>query len=388
VSSYKLISRQNKKTQKLINSISCVKYKVLDTEIDALLVEAQLIKNYQPQFNLRLKDDKSPAYIFITKDIFPKIKITRLNQIPNGIPQKNIFGPFKSSYIAYKIVRYTRSIVPFCSASDKSIKNHQACFYYHLDLCPGICLGKISKSTYLNHIHKISLFLKGQKKQVITKLTAEIKTLIKEKNFEQAQINKLQIQLLSQKASDSNLENDLPILSDDKSFEALKTIRLLLKKFYSLPPTYKLNRIEGYDISNTQGTNATGSMVVFINAKKDTSLYRRFKINSKFTPDDPHMIGEVLKRRSHHLEWGIPNLIIIDGGKTQLSSAIKNINWNIPIISIVKNPDRIMIKLNKKYYTIPLGNDLGSKLLTYVRDESHRFAKNYHLHLRTKSLTK
>ena len=98
------------------------------------------------------------------------------------------------------------------------------------------------------------------------------------------------------------------------------------------------------------------------------------------------MIGEAIGRRCNHVEWGIPNLILIDGGKTQLTKAQENLAWNIPIISLVKNPDRIMIKKEKKYYTIPLGSDLGSNLLRQIRDESHRFAKRYHKNLRNKSL--
>jgi excinuclease ABC subunit C len=203
-----------------------------------------------------------------------------------------------------------------------------------------------------------------------------------ELRFEEANICKAQIEILKYK-SGKRYDHDLPVLSQDRGAEMTKLLRRILKKFYALPGNYPINRIEGYDISNIQGKWATGSMVVFTKGLTDTKEYRKFKIKTKDTPDDPFMMSEMLRRRIAHDEWQTPNVILIDGGKTQLSAAQRIIPWNIPVVSLVKNPDRLLIKKNSKYYAVPLGKDLASNLLRSIRDESHRFAKRYHKQLTT-----
>lgn len=380
VSSYKQINRLYGKTKKLVSIATKLKCKTVDSEIDALVLEAELIKLHQPQFNILLKDDKSPVYLYLTEDEYPTLKIIRLKNIPTFAKKSRIFGPYSSGYEVKRLVSYIRNTIPFCVANKNDIEHKRPCFYAHIQQCPGVCMAKISKNEYLEQIDLLEKFLKGKKSIVIRNLKNKIKKLIAELRFEEANVCKIQIEILTLKSA-RRFDHDLPILSRDRGEEMTKFLRKILRKFFSLPGTYPLDRIEGYDISNIQGKWATGSMVVFSKGQPDKNQYRKFKIKTKNTPDDPFMMAEMLSRRVKHTEWPTPNVILIDGGKTQLNAAQKLISWNIPIISLVKNPERLLIKKAEKYYAIPLGDDLGSNLLRSIRDESHRFAKRYHKRL-------
>lgn len=382
ITSYKQINQLIGKTKKLVLTAQKLKFKTVDSEIDALILEAELIKLHQPQFNILLKDDKSPLYLYVTPDFYPTLKTVRLKSISNNVKKSRLFGPYSSASDLKKLVSYIRRTIPFCTASHADIKKQKACFYVHLNLCPGVCTGKITRSEYLEQIETIITFLKGKKTEVIASLKKKITQYSKELRFEEANVLKGQIEILKYK-SGKRFDHNLPILSQDRGAEMGKLFRRLLKKFYSLPGNYPMNRIEGYDISNIQGKWATGSMVVFTKGMPDKREYRKFKIKTKDTPDDPFMMSEMISRRITHAEWKTPNVILIDGGKTQLSAAQKVIPWNIPVVSLVKNPDRLLIKKLNKYYAIPLGKDLASNLLRSIRDESHRFAKRYHKHLTT-----
>jgi excinuclease ABC subunit C len=181
--------------------------------------------------------------------------------------------------------------------------------------------------------------------------------------------------------------------------EALISLRAILRTYISLPATFHIHRIEGYDISNIQGTNASCSMVVAIDGKMDSSEYKHFGIKTLKTPNDYGMLQEALLRRQNHPEWGIPDVILIDGGKGQLRSVLSVWKWPSIVVSIAKKPDRLLIPMitqekihNKKttkqlYKEIPLSSDLpATRLLQAIRDESHRFAKRLHTIKRTNSL--
>jgi len=187
-------------------------------------------------------------------------------------------------------------------------------------------------------------------------------------------------------------ELKLPQLQTDINQEKVNRLRQLLRQFLSLPENYLLSRIEGYDVSNISGTFATGSMVVFTNAQPIPSSYRMFKIKKISRPNDTAMLKQTLTRRLKNKDWPLPNLIIVDGGKSQLNAAHSAIKGTIPTMSLAKNPDRLIIKsLNhhssKKYYLVKLPpTNPATQLLQHIRDESHRFAKNYHKKLKLKSL--
>lgn len=382
--SYALINQSSPKTAAMLQTSKKTKFKVTDSEFEALLLEAELIKTYQPRFNILLKDDRSKLYLTFTKEAFPRILLTRKN---------GDFGPYSSSRQLTQILKILRQIFPYCDHPAGSEPAGKACFYYHLRLCPGACIGKISPAAYQQNINNLKLILKNKKTTLIRQLKLQLKLAVSQKEFELAAVFRDQISHLQTLAQIKfKSPSILPALTEDKLQEQILHLRRLLKKFLSLPSGYPLTRIEAYDISNLQGSNPTGSMVVFINAKPQPDRYRHFKIKSLTTPNDLKMLKEVLTRRLKHREWGIPNLILIDGGTNQVKAALSVVPWDIPIIGLAKHPDRLIClqhlqgtSLQVIKYPLP-DHDPGTFLLQHLRDESHRFAKRLHSHLRNFSI--
>ncbi len=411
IKSYQFITPDSPKTLALLSKAKKIKYKTTDSELEAMLVEAELIRLYQPLYNLRLTDDKSPLYIYLTSAPFPHVKIGRSEDIEkHKIKKYNQFGPYPSGLKSKQVLKFMRSLFPFCNATKARIKNKQACFYSHLNLCPGACTGTISKSDYQKNITNLKLFLRGKKKSVLNSLQASLKSVSSKKQFEKAIIIRDQISMINALSnSPQKPELNLPNLEQDEVGNKLKSLLKILRLHLSLPKNYPLNRIEAYDVSNLEGKQGTASMVVFNNARPQTSEYRMFKIKTLNTPNDPAMLRETLSRRVKHSDWPTPNLMIIDGGITQLKAALSVVPWNIPVVSIAKNPDRLIIPplitlptrsvlvghqkkptrsvLVGKFIKIKLNQKQpATKLLQHLRDESHRFARNYHLKLRNRSI--
>lgn len=384
--SYRKLTDDSVKTKQMLSKAKKIKYKTTDSELEALILEAKLIKLYQPFYNLRLTDDKSPLYIYLTSTPFPHVKTGRKEHLQKyKIAKNNCFGPYPSGFQSKQVLKFLRSVFPFCNATENQINQRQACFYSHLGLCPGACKGEITVKNYLKNIKNLKLFLRGQKKSVIRFLKIELKNATQLKDFEQAIILRdriLALEALS--GSTSKPELNLPNLEHDELQNKISQLQKILRLHASLPKNYPLKRIEAYDVSNLEGQQATASMVVFIDGQPSPSDYRKFQIKTLKTPNDPAMLKEALSRRLNHPEWGIPNLIVIDGGLTQLKSALATVTWHIPIVSIAKNPDRLLISPTLKLLLKP--HHPATKLLLHLRDESHRFARNYHLKLRSKHL--
>jgi excinuclease ABC subunit C len=370
--SYTLINQSSPKTQLMLRERKAVKFKITGSEFEALLLEAELIKTYQPKFNILLKDDKSRLYLTFTKELYPKILFTR---------RRGDFGPYPSALKTRYVLKTLRKIFPFC---DKPCSS-KPCFYFHLQLCPGACCGKISALDYQRQLKHLQLFLQGKKSKLIRSLKTNLRRAIATGSFEQAAVWRDQIRSLSEFTAQKSLpETELPVLSQDKINERVIALRRILRQYFSLPAEYPLTRIEAYDISNLQGTSATGAMAVFINGEKSPGDYRHFKIKSCLSPDDPKMLAEVISRRVNHSEWGIPNLILIDGGKIQVKACRQVILWDIPVIGLIKNPDRLVLQGS----TLKLNfNQPGFKLLQALRDEAHRFSRRLHFALRSRSMS-
>ena len=361
LNSYRQLARLDPKTKLMLDTADQVKFKALDSEIEAILTEASLIKLYQPRFNLILKDDKSPVYLLITKEVYPCVLTTR---------QKGTFGPFTSARTLRLILERLRHIFPYCDRPGSG----RACFYYHLGLCPGACIGTISPEHYRKNIASIKLFFQNKKKRLVASLKKEMLELAKNQTYEQAKIVKNQLEALSNFWQAQLMSLELPRLSTSH-------VELELRRLFKFP----VSRIETYDISNLSGTNPTGAMVVAINGRIDKTEYRLFNIRSLNTPNDPAMMAEMIARRLKHPEWGSPDLIIVDGGKSQINAVKKAVNipprGGILVIGLAKNPDRL-VGINK-----PLDlNTAAGRLLVQLRDEAHRFGRRQHLRLRAKTL--
>lgn len=391
ISSYTRITSSSPKTFKLINSSSSLKFQTLNSELEAIIFEASLIKSHQPPYNINLKDDKTPLYLVITSDAFPLIKTARKKQLStefHQIPRKNIFGPFSSSKQAKSVLITVRTIFKFCDSPNNSAG--KPCFYTHLHLCSGACTGTMSSSDYSKLIHQVKIFLRGKKQILFRTLKNDMHYFSKQHQFEQAALARDRWVDLEKFYSISKFSPDLlklPILSEDIVQERLIQTASYLHQKGIIPEKFPLNRIEAYDISNTNGLHSTASMVCFINGQSSPSNYRRFKIRYTSQGGDPAMIAEVISRRLNHPEWPYPQLIIIDGGKAQLKKAHQLTSPKIPTVSIVKNPDRLLIYQNQEYkYFRLIPGTLISQLIQQLRDESHRFARSYHFKLRQSSL--
>ena len=313
-----------------------------------------------------------------------------------------ILGPFASSYKVDELLKIARQIFPWCNKKNK--KENKACLYYHLELCPGACCNKIDSSSYQDNIKQLILLLRGQNKNLIKQLTQEMKNLAKSENFEEAQKIKNKIDLINEITQEQyRLKPDLilPNLTKKIQEEALVHLRQIMHQQGIVDLKYRFQRIEAYDVSNTQGQQATVSMVCFIDGQPEKSEYKFFKIRQQATPNDYAMLQEALLRRQKHPEWGRPDLIVIDGGKGQLRSAQrvwqKNPQFfNCPIVSVVKNPDRLVLlrpknqeKPNNGWQSIEIklpSNHPTLHLVVHLRDEAHRFAKKQHTRLREQNL--
>lgn len=363
----------NAKEHLLVERTISIDTVVVDSEIEALILEANLIKKHQPIFNSQLKDDKDYIYIKITDADFPRVFAARKRSMSDA---KEFFGPFPSSSKVKATLKFLRRVFPYsnCKPNQK-----RPCLYFHLGLCPGVCSGVISKRSYLKNIRGITLFLNGERKKVISDLEKKRKNSSKKLDFERAAILQNQIESLSYITkpyrSFEHFEPDLDDTRNKEMEELAKEVGLSRK------PT----RIECYDISNIAGTDATGSMIVFTDAIADHDEYRRFKIKQVTGINDTAMIAEVIDRRLKN-DWPTPDLIVVDGGRGQLNAAfevLKRRGKEIPIISLAKRLEEIYkvgdpkpLKLSRQSRAL--------KLIQRLRDEAHRFAINYHRKLRSK----
>lgn len=349
---------------------------IVESELEALILEANLIKKYLPPFNIRLTDDKDYLYIAVTKEQFPKIITARKKGLKL---YKKYWGPFPSSKTVKNTLRSLRRVFPWCSASQG--QTLRACFYYHLGLCPGACVGQISKEDYSKIISKFSKFMDGKKDDLHSQLVLEMMQASKQQRFEDASRLKKSMEGINYLTQTNRtalyLEN--PNFLEDERQQALEQ----LQKDLNLPKLPE--RIEGYDISNIQGKEAAGSMVVLTNGEIDKSQYRKFKIRITGRPNDVGMHKEMMRRRLKHNEWSMPDLILIDGGRGQVRGVefeISNLKFKIPVFGLAKRqewlypPEGEIIKLPKR--------SLSLKLLQKLRDESHRFAISYHRKLHGK----
>ncbi len=295
------------------------------------------------------------------------------------------FGPFPNAGAMRLVLKTIRRIFPF-----QSVLNHpnKPCFYYHIGLCP--CPSVFNDKNYKKSIKHIVKFLEGKTKNVIGDLETERDSYSKNQEFEEAgeaQKKIEAIKLITSKFYKPVEYESNPNLREDIRSEELAGLKKELNN--SGVNVSQLSRIECYDISNTSGKNATASMIVFKNGEKDSSSYRRFKIRGIYNgkPNDFAMMEEVIKRRLKHYEWQTPDLIVVDGGKGQISSALKALTGagrNIPLVGLAKK-EEIIITPDFKEIKLP-SDSKQLHLVMRIRDEAHRFAITYHKKLRSKSV--
>lgn len=388
VASYFQSSRMDAKTKSLVEKIAEIETIVVESELEALILEANLIQKYLPPFNIKLTDENDYLYIAVTCEDFPKIITARKKDLEGT---KKYWGPFPSSRTVRDTLKSLRRVFPWCSnphsrsgSSNTLLEwKRRPCFYYHIGLCPGACAGFITPEDYGKIISKFSKFMDGKKDELVSQLNGEMREAAKKRRFEEAaKVKKVLegiVYLTQSNRTKLYLEN--PNFLEDERQVALEKLKqdLGLEK---MP-----ERIEGYDISNIQGKEATGSMVVLTHGEIDKSQYRKFKIRISGRPNDVAMMQEVIRRRLKHSEWRMPDLVIVDGGRGQVRVAkcqMTNVKCQIPVYGLAKRmewlypPEGEILKLSKK--------SLSLKLLQKLRDEAHRFAINYHRKLHQRSV--
>jgi len=360
---------------KMLKEIADIEIKTAGSEIEALLLEANYIKKYRPPYNVLMKDNKSYAYIRIsTEEDYPRVMVTR--RITRA---GRYFGPFTNSRAAKETLRTLRKFLPY--RCDQKPNGRRPCLYFHLGRCPGVCVGRISKTDYRRLVRQIILFLEGKKDTLVKRLVKASKEAKKKGDDALARLLAWQVENMR----DVLAHTQLVTTAEKFAFDAQELARIL-----GLPVLPR--RVEGYDISNIHGKQATGSMVVFEEGEPNKDEYRRFKIKlTKSEPNDVAMLKEVLTRRFRQREakekfWPRPDLIIIDGGKGQLNAAvsvIKKYKLATPVISIAKKNEEIYFPGESKPLILPRTSP-ALHLVERVRDEAHRFALSYHRLLRSK----
>lgn len=384
------------KTQKLISLIADTDWTEVDSELEALFLEAEMIKRYKPRFNILERDDKSSSYIRIDrKSKAPSVTITR-QPLDDGA---EYFGPYIGGFAIRKALKFLRRVFPFSTHKNLPAR---ACLQHHIGLCPGPETPDFDSAKYQRDLGSLISYLKGSKVALVRDLEREMSRLAKQQKYEDAAV--IRNQLRNLKSLTTHIvfgdKENLDLSKD----HALSDVTRLLE--LDSPP----RRIEGYDISHMSGTNTVASMVVFTNGVSDKSAYRKFKMRTPGNDDFLHM-REVLTRRlsvRNQKSWGLPDLILIDGGKGQLSSAIevaRDLGVVVPMVGLAKKYEEIVVsnQLSNVSIDIEAAESLGGsvlsgdeftmvrlphtshlvKLLQRIRDESHRFAVSYHSTLKT-----
>lgn len=400
------------KTDLLVAEIADIDWQTVESEIDALFLEAELVRRYLPRYNILLRDDKSMVYIRIDYDSdYPTVSTTR-RPLDDGA---RYYGPYLSAYNIRQALKLLRRVFPF--ATRKISGQKRATLHYHLGLDPGLEEGKTSLEEYRSNLRHLIAYIEGKRTAIIHELEKDMKAYAKKSEYEKAA--KIRNQLFALKnLSRHAIFSDKEFLDISKDHALNELIELLCIKTFPA-------RIEGYDISHMGGTDVVASMVVFTNGASNKTEYRKFKTMINHNNDFYNM-NETIKRRLSERNvksWGTPNLVLIDGGKGQLDAAIKARNeagYNlIPFIGLAKREEQIVINkvqraesreqssgsnvsLNHKVLkklggfssesddfilvNLPHSTNLV-KLLQRIRDESHRFAVSYHSTLKTKRQT-
>lgn len=375
--------RKDAKTRALVAEIDDTDWMVVDTEMDALFLESEMIKRYRPKWNILLRDDKTVSYVRIDmRAEVPYVTMTR-NPDDDGA---DYFGPYYGKTAITRALRVLRRIFPYYTRPYKEKKTLDT----DLGLTPGLEIGKMTPEEYKRGLRHLESYLRGNRKKLTRELEKAMEEAAAKGEFEEAA--RYRNQFFGLKGLGTK------IIFSDKEFLDISSDRALedLQKMLGLetPPT----RIEGYDISHQSGTNVVGSMVCFINGAAVRTKYRRFRLR-KQQNNDPESMKEVLGRRLRHLkDWGVPSLIVLDGATGQVGAVREMLlEAKIPVVGRDKSGSHgknarvrlVFPEGTEDYRIIELASDSHvAKLIARIDEESHRFAVQYHTLLKRKDALK
>jgi len=367
---------------KMVEEATSIKWQATDSVLEALILEANLIKKYQPKYNTKEKDNKSFNYVCITDEKIPKVLVMRGRNLQKEKYQ-NIFGPFPNGSQLREAMKIIRRIFPYLD--EDSLKKNNVEFYKQLRLVPEITIPQknsfkkilgsprqillearpdhfeknfsASLSSYKDNIKNLKLFFEGKKKSVVSNLKREMTAFSKSKDFENAARVRNQIFAL-------NHINDVALIKEDITQENN------LQKISSY-------RIEAYDVAHMAGKNMVGVMTVIENKRLAKNEYKKFIVRTQEKSNDIGALEEILSRRLRHIEWGLPNLIVVDGSIAQINitkSVLNRYQFKIPVVSVVKD--------DKHKAKAIMGDELiikgYKKEILLINSEAHRFAIAFH----------
>lgn len=366
----------------MVEAATAIDHIETNSVLEALILEAALIKKHQPPYNTKEKSDKSFNYVVITDEDYPRVLTMRgklIKEDATGI--RYAFGPFPQGSTLRDALKIIRKIFPFRDKCTPCVQNRtrntehgthtniknasratkcKSCFNAQIGLCPGVCSGVISKAEYAKTIRRIKLFFEGKKQALLVGIERDMKKAAKELKFEEA--TKLK-----------------------KTLFALTHIQdvALLKSDFEQKQSAETFRIEAYDVAHIAGTHTAGVMTVLQNGEVKKNEYRKFKIKAT-RGGDTASLREMLERRFNHSEWLMPKLIVVDGGKAQINTAEQALaEWGIkiPVVGVVKDEHhrpREILGLQKA------GVSEYERAILLANNEAHRFAVGYHRTLRGK----
>ncbi|MEI7709334.1 MAG: UvrB/UvrC motif-containing protein [bacterium] len=348
-----------------------IDFQVTDSVLEALILEANLIKKHQPKYNTKEKSDKSFNYVCISKEKLPKVIVVRGKDVQHrGLNMNKMYGPYTSGTQLREAMKIIRRIFPFL---DEKSKNYLE-FYRQINLVPDL----EDRKLYLQNIKNLKLFFEGKKKKILKNLQKEMKIYAKAREFEKAGEIKRQIFALQH-------INDIALLKQEYSFHKVLGFPRSARPDHSekyIPAS--AFRIEAYDIAHMGGKNMVGVMTVVEDGEPIKSEYKKFKIRTQADANDTGALKEVLERRLAHTEWTYPSLIVVDGGVAQLNIAravLKKFKAQIPLVSVLKDerhkPKDIMgdREFSLKY----------QRQILLANSEAHRFAIAYHKKIRNRN---
>lgn len=358
----------------MTKQVTEIDYITKPTALEALVLEANLIKHFWPKYNVLQKDNKSFMYLAITDEEFPRPLLVRGTDLDDESAKKYkvVFGPYTSSRALKAALDLVRKAFPWSSCKPGQ---KRACFNVHLKLCPGVCIDAVDKKTYQKTIRDLIRFFEGKKEDILKDYQKQMKKLSKEQKYEEAAMIRNKVHFLE------HIQDVAVLKRDDEMVDRIKPGEGMVVNLFG--------RIEGYDISNISGTSQVASMVVFENGAPAKAEYRKFKIKTVVGSNDVASMKETLMRRLGHREWSKPDLILIDGGLPQVHAAeevLHHLNVQIPVVGIAKGKERKRNDIICSRVSVELCELCNQyvDLLAQVRDEAHRFAITYHKKVRSK----
>jgi excinuclease ABC subunit C len=364
----------------MVEKAKTIDWRQTDSVLEALILEANLIKTYKPEANTDLKDDKSWNYVVVTKEDFPRILLVRGTNLEIEFPHETrleTFGPFPHGLQLKEALKIIRKIFPYRDTcvpcqEQKSMSRQglalplkcKGCFNAGIGLCPGVCSGTVNKTEYRKIVRRIVMLFQGKKVQLLKSLERDMKAAAKAEKFEEANRLKKQVFALQHIQDISLLKNEYRSPSMGTGLQAV--------------------RIEAYDVAHLRGSAAVGVMTVVVNGMPLKNDYRKFILRKTKAGDDAGGLREILSRRLGHDEWPMPRIIAVDGSTAQMNAAQKVLDEygiKIPIVGVTKD-DKHRAREIKGDRSLIVNRERDILL---ANAEAHRFAIGYHRAKRNKN---